>query len=63
MMGFFSIYTGLIYNDIFSKSLNIFGSHWHWRDNFTYPLQLEQTIMVDPGNFSLYNGDPYYMGK
>ena len=55
MMGLYSIYTGLIYNDAFSRALTLFPSQWEWphdfkegqsvdaklKDNYRYPFGLD----------------------
>lgn len=67
MMGLFSIYTGLIYNDCFSKSLNLFGSGWSVKAMFEAKvwkpedLHGNRFLTLDPNVTGVFNG-PYPLG-
>ncbi|GAA5989283.1 hypothetical protein JCM10908_001240 [Rhodotorula pacifica] len=54
LMGAFAIYTGLIYNDIFSLSLHLGPSQWRWPEDVTGAAEAIQTgkrywFGLDPG--------------
>ncbi|XP_062263885.1 V-type proton ATPase 116 kDa subunit a isoform X3 [Platichthys flesus] len=70
LMGIFSVYTGIIYNDCFSKSLNVFGSGWSVRPMFDArvggnwtPETLEgnKVLQLDPAIDGVFRG-PYPIG-
>uniref|UniRef100_A0A4W6CR31 V-type proton ATPase subunit a n=1 Tax=Lates calcarifer TaxID=8187 RepID=A0A4W6CR31_LATCA len=60
LMGIFSIYTGIIYNDCFSKSLNLFGSGWSVRPMFE-TLDGNKVLQLDPTIDGVFKG-PYPIG-
>ena len=58
-MGLFSFYTGVVYNDVFAKALNIFGSSWNVNVPQDYVWK-EKEVMLDPKN--CYIDHPYPIG-
>ncbi|VDL68906.1 unnamed protein product [Nippostrongylus brasiliensis] len=66
LMGVFSIYTGFLYNDVYSKSMNIFGSGWtncyDLRDIERLKYSEEKQLMLIPENAYDTAGGPYPIG-
>ncbi|KAG1749414.1 V-type ATPase, V0 complex, 116kDa subunit family [Suillus occidentalis] len=58
LMGVFSVYTGLMYNDIFSKSLHIWHSGW----DFPEPGSNGASYAVSNGHMYPFGVDPAWHG-
>lgn len=59
-MGIFSTYTGIIYNDVFSKSVNIFGTSWKVPAKMANSSFYPETVNLSPqDNFM---DSPYPLG-
>uniref|UniRef100_A0A8C7FSC0 V-type proton ATPase subunit a n=1 Tax=Oncorhynchus kisutch TaxID=8019 RepID=A0A8C7FSC0_ONCKI len=67
LMGLFSIYTGAVYNECFSKGLSPFPSGWHLQPMFEHynwtdeTLRENQYLTLDPNVTGVFQG-PYPFG-
>lgn len=57
LMGIFAMYTGLLYNDIFSKSLHLFKSGWDWPETHSKTISA-----VSNGHVYPFGLDPGWHG-
>jgi V-type H+-transporting ATPase subunit a len=51
VMAVFSIFTGMIYNDVFSKSFTIFPSAWHWVKPEEYTQGMSVTAELNKNGY------------
>jgi len=58
LMGLFSIYTGLIYNECFSVAMDIFGTNWAFHGNDTTATRIHADRTYPVGVDPAWNGAP-----
>lgn len=63
LMGVFSMYTGLLYNECFSIPLDIFGSNWTWDDAPMNGTSIIKAHRIDTDRTYPFGVDPAWKGS
>jgi len=62
MNGVFAMYCGLLYNDMFSKSINLFGSSWSMPTGEPYEFASNNSMFGLNPSSEMWSGKPYFFG-